>query len=205
MQAPAFGEAQARVLAAGLEDPGEEVASGLATQQVAVDGTLGTLGQAPAAVEQFSNLGARAVAQQHFANTSVIRAAEHQQLGEQIDYRVSLPRPAAETVQREMGGVWIRAAETSALAMAGAGGASHQIAEAVGAFGQTLSDGGSVTDAVEAGRIAAGSTAGWSAARAAMIDTRLAQIGGYGLTPAQVALYREASDSTLFAFAPSAE
>jgi len=38
-----------------------------------------------------------------------------------------------------------------------------------------------------------------------MIDTRLAQIEGYGLTPAQVALYREASESTLFAFAPSPE
>ena len=60
-------------------------------------------------------------------------------------------------------------------------------------------------EAVESGRIAAGSAAGWSAARAAMIDTRLAQVEGYGLTAAQVALYREASESTLFAFAPSAE
>ena len=118
---------------------------------------------------------------------------------------MSLPRPAAEIVQREMGGVWIRAAETGALAVAGAEGMRHQIAGAVDAFGQTLSNGGSVAEAVKAGRAAAGSAAGWSAARAAMIDTRLVQIAGYGLTSAQVALYREASESTLFAFAPSAE
>lgn len=135
---------------------------------------------------------------------NAIRAEEHQRLGEEMAYRVSLPRPAAEVVQREMGGLWIRAAETGALAVAGAEVVSRRVSGAVGAFGQTLSQGGSLAEAVEAGRAAAGSAAGWSAARAAMIDTRLAQIGGYGLTPAQVALYREASESTLLAVAPSA-
>ncbi|WP_222932393.1 conjugal transfer protein TraG N-terminal domain-containing protein [Allochromatium humboldtianum] len=201
---PRFGEAQTRVVGAGLQDPGPAVVAGLARQRVAADGTIQTLGQAPASVGQLANAGEDAVAQQHLADMNAIRAEEHQRLGEEMAYRVSLPRPAAEAVQREMGGLWIRAAETGALAIAGAGGVSQQVSGAVGAFGQTLSQGGSLAEAVEAGRAAAGSAAGWSAARAAMIDTRLAQIGGYGLTPAQVALYREASESTLLAVAPSA-
>ncbi|NEX19885.1 conjugal transfer protein TraG [Thiorhodococcus mannitoliphagus] len=202
---PAFGGARGRVVAAGMQDPGTMVAAELMAQRVAADGMIETLGQAPASVEQFSSGGTAAVAQQHRANTSVIRADTHQRLGEEIADRASLPRPAAEIVQREMGGVWIRAAETGALAVAGAEGVSHQITESVGAFGQTLSSGGSLAEAMDAGRAAAGSVAGWSAARAAMIDMRLAQIEGYGLTSAQVALYREASESTLFAFAPSAD
>ncbi|EGV32639.1 TraG domain-containing protein [Thiorhodococcus drewsii AZ1] len=205
MQGPVFGGAQARVAAVGVQDPGQEVMSGLTTQRVAADGTIRMLGEAPAAVKQFASGGAAAVAQQHLANMSAIRADAHQQLGEEIAYRVFLPRPAAETVQREMGGLWIRAAETGALAVAGAEGVGQQIAGAVGAFGQTLSNGGSVAEAVESGRVAAGSAAGWSAARAAMIDTRMAQIEGYGLTPAQVAFYREASESSLFAFPPGTE
>ena len=205
MQVPAFGGTRGRVAAAGLQDPGPAVAAGLMEQQVAADGTIEMLAQAPAAVEQFSSGGAAAVAQQHRANTNSIRADAHQRLGEEIADRVSLPRPAAEIVQREMGGMWIRAAETGALAVAGAEGMRNQVAGAVDAFGQTLSSGGSLAEAVDAGRAAAGSVAGWSAARAAMIDTRLAQIEGYGLTSAQAALYREASESTLFAFAPSAD
>ncbi|NEV60392.1 conjugal transfer protein TraG N-terminal domain-containing protein [Thiorhodococcus minor] len=205
MHVPAFGGTRGRVVAAGVQDPGPAVAAGLMEQRVAADGTIETLGQAPAAVEQFSSGGAAAVAQQHRANTNTIRADTHQRLGEEIADRASLPRPAAELVQREMGGMWIRAAETGALAVAGAEGMRNQVAGAVDAFGQTLSSGGSLAEAMDAGRAAAGSVAGWSAARAAMIDMRLAQIEGYGLTSAQVALYREASESTLFAFAPSAD
>lgn len=205
MPTPAFGGAYARIAAAGLQDPEHAVVAGLAAQRVAADGTIRTLGQAPTRVEQFASDGTGAVAQQHLANTSAIHADAHQRFGEEIAYRVSLPQPAAETVQREMGGLWIRAAETGALVVAGVGGVRQQIGDAVGAFGQTLSNGGNLVEAVESGRIAAGSAAGWSAARAAMIDIRLAQVEGYGLTAAQVALYREASESTLFAFAPSAE
>ncbi|AFL73584.1 conjugal transfer protein TraG N-terminal domain-containing protein, partial [Thiocystis violascens] len=205
MSMPAFGGTQSRVLAASVPAPRAAVVAGLAVQRVAADGTIRMLEAAPAAVEPFARGGATAVGQQHRTNTNVIRAEEHQRLSEAINDRVALPRPAAETVQREMGGLWIRAAETGALVVTGAGGASQQIVEAVGAFGQTLSTGGSVAEAVAAGRAAAGSTAGWSAARTAMIDTRLTQIEGFGLTQAQVTLYREASDSTLFAFAPSAE
>jgi len=204
-QVPAFGVARGRFDAAGVSDPGPTVVAGLMAQRVAADGTVKTLEQAPTRIEPFASGGAAAVAQQHRINTNLIRADEHQRLAEEIAYRVSLPRPAAETVQREMGGLWIRAAESGALAVAGAEGMRGQIAGAVGAFGQTLSRGGSVTEAVEAGRGAAGSVDGWTVARTTMIDTRLTQIEGYGLSPAQVALYREASESTLFAFAPSSE
>ncbi|EGV28152.1 TraG domain-containing protein [Thiorhodococcus drewsii AZ1] len=204
-QVPAFGVARGRFDAAGVSDPGPMVVAGLMAQRVAADGTVSVLEQAPTRIEPFANGGAAAVAHQHRVNTNLIRADEHQRLAEEIAYRVSLPRPAAETVQREMGGLWIRAAESGALAVAGAEGMRGQIAGAFGAFGQTLSRGGSVAEAVEAGRDAAGSVAGWTAARTTMIDTRLAQIKGYGLSLAQVALYREASESTLFAFAPSSE
>jgi conjugal transfer mating pair stabilization protein TraG len=200
-----WGATRTSVTAAGLRDPGSQVTTGLAAQRIAADGTVTMLRQAPAGVEQFAHAGGEAVAQQHMLNANTIHAETQRHLGAQIAERATLPRPAAETVQQELGGLWIRLAETGALAAAGTRGVSDQVTGAVIAFGQTLTAGEDFSTAVAAGRAAAGSEAGWNEARTAMIESRMSQIADYGLTPTQVDLYRAASESSLFGFLPSPE
>ena len=203
-RSPPVGEARAAVDAANLHDPRPEILSGLATMRVNADGTVARVANAPAMVESVGVAARQSVADQGILQANQLRAQQRTQLAQEIAFEAQLPRTAAKTAQQELGGLMIQLAETGALIGAGTAGVSGQATAAVSAFGQARMDGDSLDEAIRAGREAAGSTQGWSEARQAMIDTRLAEVADVGLTAAQTDLYRTASETSLFAFAPSA-
>jgi len=95
-----------------------------------------------------------------------------------------LPRPYPQIAADEVGGFLTKFAQSGALARAGLGGIVEK-------FGETLEQSGSKLEALqEAG-------GGWQEARDALIDTRMDQVQGYGLTDAQMAFFRAASESFL--------
>ncbi|MBK1717223.1 conjugal transfer protein TraG N-terminal domain-containing protein [Thiocystis violacea] len=200
---PSFGAAQAEFGAADPHDPRPEVMAGLGAMRVKADGTIARVAQAPAMVESVGFAARQSVADQGILQANDLRAQQRDQLAQAIAVQAQWPRTPAKTAQQELGGLMIQLAETGALIGAGATGVSSQVAAAVGAFGQTRMDGGSLDDAIRAGRDAAGSELGWSEARQAMLETRLAQVAGFGLTPAQTDLYRAASETSWFAAVPS--
>ena len=84
-----------------------------------------------------------------------------------------------------------------ALVGAGVGGVASQTAAGAQAFAGALRDGQGIGAAVQAGRTAAGSEAGWTGARDAMVDARMNQISSYGLSPAQEQLYRTSTETVI--------
>ncbi|NEV65198.1 conjugal transfer protein TraG N-terminal domain-containing protein [Thiorhodococcus minor] len=203
-QSPSMGGARAEVGAAGLHDPRPEILSGLAAMRVNADGTIARVANAPAMVDSVGVAARQSVADQGILQANQLRAQQRTQLAQQMAFQAQLPRTAAKTAQQELGGLMIQLAETGALIGAGTGGVSNQVTAAISAFGQARMDGGSLDAAIRAGRDAAGSEPGWIEARQAMIDTRLAEVADVGLSAAQTDLYRAASETSLFALAPSA-
>ena len=92
----------------------------------------------------------------------------------------SYPRIAAE----EVGGLLTKFVRSGALARAGVSGIVEK-------YGQELEK---TRNPIEAMRAVG---AGWQEAREAIIETRLEQVRGYGLTDAQTAFFRAATESLL--------
>jgi conjugal transfer mating pair stabilization protein TraG len=102
-----------------------------------------------------------------------------------------LPRPYPQIAADEIGGFLTKFSESGALARAGLSGIVEK-------FGETLKETRNPLEALKA----AGS--GWEHARDALIDTRMDQVRGYGLTDEQMAFYRAALGDMLPTVLPGA-
>ncbi|NEV61616.1 conjugal transfer protein TraG N-terminal domain-containing protein [Thiorhodococcus minor] len=203
---PALGDERMEVATAGVQDNRDQVASALRTLRVEADGTIARVMTGPEQVETFAAGARQSVADQGTIRTNQLRAERQAELLETIDQRVQLPAPIARTVQEHVGGLMLQLGESGALAQAGAMGLAGQAsanAQAALAYGHALVNGSGWDTARAAGEAAAGGEQGWTRARETMVEARLAKVAGYGLTAAQTELYRTASQTSLFAFAPS--
>jgi conjugal transfer mating pair stabilization protein TraG len=113
-----------------------------------------------------------------------VREQKRDRYAEMLREQAILPRPYPQIAADEVGGFLTKFSQSGALARAGLGGI-------VESFGETLIETRDVGEALEA----AGS--GWQEARDALIDTRMNQVQGYGLTDLQMAFFRAASESFL--------
>ncbi len=112
-----------------------------------------------------------------------MRAQKRDQYAQLIKEQATLPRPYPQIAADEIGGFLTKFAQSGALARAGLNGIVEK-------FGRnSLSETGSKLEALEA----AGS--GWQEAREALIETRMAQVRGYGLTDEQMTYFRAANES----------
>jgi conjugal transfer mating pair stabilization protein TraG len=102
-----------------------------------------------------------------------------------------LPRPYPQIAADEIGGLVTGLLESGALARAGIGGLASDGPGDIRTFAETLSETGSVEEALRA----AGS--GWQKGRDLLIAARMDQVRGYGLTDAQMDVYREAINDLL--------
>jgi conjugal transfer mating pair stabilization protein TraG len=120
------------------------------------------------------------------------REQKRNQYAEILREQAMLPRPYPQIAADEIGGFLTKFSQSGALARAGLGGlAEDGLSGIVTKFGERLIETGDVGEAVEA----AGS--GWQDARDALIDTRMDQVRGYGLTDLQMAYFRATSESLL--------
>jgi len=111
-----------------------------------------------------------------------LQAQKRDQYAQLLREQAMLPRPSAQIAADEVGGLLRKFAQSGALASAGLGGIMDRFAETyreTGDLGQALS--------------AAGGS--WQTARDALIDTRMAQVQGYGLTGEQMAFFRSAHEA----------
>jgi conjugal transfer mating pair stabilization protein TraG len=113
-----------------------------------------------------------------------VREQKRDQYAEMLREQAMLPRPYPQIAADEIGGFLTKFAQSGALARAGLGGILEKLADAYGKTG----------DWDEALTAAGG---GWQEARDALIDTRMDQVQGYGLTDVQMAFFRAASESFL--------
>jgi len=192
---PAFGNTRTAVEGAQLRDVRQDTP----TLQDQLDAHGRGVADAwdPGAVDRFGAGAQQAVSGFRSDGQTALRAGKQDQLGAIIDQHAGLPRPAAQIAHHAAGGLLVQMAESGALARTGVAGVAHEVIAVTKAFGQTLLDGGDFKEAVVAGRPAAGSEQGWSGARKAMIEARMQQVAGFGLTDAQQQLFRAATDSML--------
>jgi conjugal transfer mating pair stabilization protein TraG len=200
-RAPAYGDARGVVDGVGLRDP-RGAAARLGGSIEAHRGLVERQYD-PSAVDRFQEAAQAGASDRFEAEQARLREERRDQLGATIDERAILPRSTAQGVHNELGGLLVQMAESGVLVRAGAAAAVDQTVAALKTFGTTLSSGAGLGAALQAGRDAAGGAPGWADARAALIEARIQQIAGYGLTDAQQTLFREATDS-LFAAGPSA-
>jgi conjugal transfer mating pair stabilization protein TraG len=92
-----------------------------------------------------------------------------------------LPRPYTQIAADEVGGFLTKFSQSGALARAGLSGIVEK-------FGKTFEETGSVSEALQ------GTGSGWQEARDALIDTRMDQVRGYGLTDAQMDFFRATNE-----------
>jgi conjugal transfer mating pair stabilization protein TraG len=181
-EAPAFDSTGATVRGAGLSDP-RPAADSLgpaveAHQQMTQDRYDPTeVGRAhlrdKGRVEEFSSrLG------------EGLHADKREMYAARITERARLPRPTAQFIAQELGGLATQASQAPGMVARGTAGALTRFAE-------TLLSSGSIPRAIDA------AGGGWAQARGAMIDTRLAQVERIGLTPTQMAVYRGALNTVL--------
>ena len=193
--APGFGGAQSQVEGAGLRDIRPETAG--VPGQVSEHGDATHQAWNPGAVDRFVQGARTEVAASAGQAQGALRSEKQSRLGAIIEQHAALPRSAAQMAQNEAGGLLAQAAESVALAGAGVGGVASQTAAGAQAFAGALRDGQGISAAVQAGRAAAGSEAGWTATRDAMVDARMNQISSYGLSPAQEQLYRTSTETVI--------
>jgi conjugal transfer mating pair stabilization protein TraG len=112
-----------------------------------------------------------------------MHAQKREQYAQLIKEQATLPRPYPQIAADEIGGFLTKFAQSGALTRAGVSGIVEN-------FGETLR-----SEGIEAALKTAGS--GWKEARDALIDTRMDQVQGYGLTDVQMAFFRAASESFL--------
>ena len=202
-QGPAQGAVRAAVAGAGVQDVRGAVGAGLASMRVNADGTISQVAQGRDAVTTFATNAGAAVSNQGAGWNRQLHGEQRALLADDIRQEAKLPRPAARAAQHETGGLMIQTGEALALVGTSTNAEIDHWGAGLQAFGASLVETGDPGAAWEAGVQAAGSVPNWEQARQAMIDTRLDQVAGHGLTPAQTGLYREAS-ANLFAALPSA-
>jgi len=203
---PGLGSVQTEITAAGIRDNRGQVSAALSTLRVNADGTISQVTTGSEQVEIFAAGARQAVSEQVIIQTNQLRAERQAELLETIAQRTQLPPPIARSVQEQVGGLMIQLGESVALAQTGAKGLAAQTsatAQAALAYGNALLHGSSWDAARAAGEAASGGEQGWTRARQMMVEARLDAVAGFGLTAAQTDLYRSASQTSLFAFAPS--
>ncbi len=178
-QAPGLGEARADVRAGHLHDPRAQT-SGLsddvATHQ---DVTRGRYD--PTEVDRSHERHREDASAFAAGSAGDLHAQKRDQYAQLLREQAMLPRPSAQVAADEVGGLLTKYAQSGALASAGLGDIMDRFAETyreTGDLGQALGAAGS----------------GWGAARDALIDTRMAQVQGYGLTDEQMAFFRSAHE-----------
>jgi conjugal transfer mating pair stabilization protein TraG len=113
-----------------------------------------------------------------------VREQKRDQYAEMLREQAMLPRPYPQIAADEIGGFLTKFSQSGALTRAGLGGIVEKLADAyrkTGDWDQALTAAGS----------------GWQEARDALIDTRMDQVRGYGLTDPQMAFFRAVSESFL--------
>jgi murein DD-endopeptidase MepM/ murein hydrolase activator NlpD len=193
--APDFGDTQSQVEGAGLRDIQPDTAG--VPGQVSEHGDATRQAWNPGAVDRFAQGARNEVATSAGQAQGALRSQKQSRLGALIEQHAALPRTTAQVAQNEAGGLLAQAAESVALVGAGIGGVASQTAAGAQAFAGALRNGQGIGAAVQAGRAAAGSEAGWTGAREAMVDARMNQIASYGLSPAQAQLYRTSTESVI--------
>ncbi len=122
--------------------------------------------------------------------SGAMRSQKREQYAQLLGEQAMLPRPYPQIAADEVGGFLMKFSQSGALARAGLSGlAEDGISGIVEKFGETYKRTGDWDQAVSA----AGS--GWQEARDALIDTRMDQVRGYGLTDEQMAFFRAANES----------
>jgi conjugal transfer mating pair stabilization protein TraG len=119
-----------------------------------------------------------------------MRSQKREQYAQVLREQAMLPRPYPQIAADEVGGFLTKFSQSGALARAGLSGlAEDGLSGIVGRFGETLKETDDKWEAMKA----AGS--GWQEARDALINTRVDQVRGYGLTDEQMAFFRAANES----------
>ena len=180
--APATGDVRRAVDGAHLYDPRDQ--TGGLRQEVEGHRHLIDEWYDPTAVDraharqraESEAFGGNAAGELHGQKRAHFEALLHQQ--------ATLPRSYPRIAAEEVGGVLTKLVQSGALARTGLGASVER-------FAQSLIETGSERKALEA----AGS--GWREARETLIETRLAQVKGYGLTDQQLAFFRAATESWL--------
>jgi len=187
-EVPGYGGAQSAVNARNLRDPRAQTA-GLRSE-VADHGRLTSDRYDPAEVDRSHERHRGDAAAFGNGSTGDVRAQKRDQYAQLLREQAMLPRPYAQIAADEVGGFLTKFSQSGALARAGLSGlAEDGLSGIVGRFGETLKETGDKWEALKA----AGS--GWQEARNILIDTRMDQVRGYGLTDEQMAFFRAASES----------
>jgi conjugal transfer mating pair stabilization protein TraG len=128
-----------------------------------------------------------------------VRAQKRDHYAQLLREQAMLPRPYPQIVADEIGGFLTKFAQSGALARAGLSGLGEDgPGGIVTKFGETLIETRDMGEALEA----AGS--GWQEARNALIETRMDQVRGYGLTDEQMSYYSAALGDMLPTVLPGA-
>jgi conjugal transfer mating pair stabilization protein TraG len=179
---PAHGAAGAAVNGANLRDPRSET-EGL-PNEVADHRRLTRERYDPTEVDRSHGRHRGEAAAFGVGASQDMRAQKREQYAQIIKEQATLPRPYPQVAAHEIGGLVTGLLESGALARAGLGGIVEKLADAyrkTGDWGEALTAAGS----------------GWQEARDALINTRMDQVQGYGLTDVQMAFFRAASESFL--------
>jgi conjugal transfer mating pair stabilization protein TraG len=181
-QAPAPGHAQAAVEAAPPSDP-RTSAAGLRAE-VGAHRRLTQETYDPTEVERAQARHRQETSGFGSSAAAALRAEKRTHYAELLREQAMLPRPYPRIAAEEVGGLLTKFVQSGALARTGLGSIVQQVAE-------TYQRTGDWRQAIDAGG------SGWREARQALIDTRLAQVAGYGLTNAQMDFFRAATESWL--------
>jgi len=181
-QVPGHGGAQAAVNAENLRDPRAQT-SGL-SGEVADHRRMTSDRYDPTEVDRSHQRHRGDAAAFGHGPMSDVRSQKRDHYVQLLREQAMLPRPYAQIAADEVGGFLTKFAQSSALARSG-------LSAIVERFAQTYARTGDRDQAVST----AGS--GWQEARDALIDTRMDQVRGYGLTDQQMAFFRAANESFL--------
>jgi conjugal transfer mating pair stabilization protein TraG len=188
--APAFGGVRTDVEGAGLRDPGSQAAG--VRGQVEAHQQLTRERYDPTEVDRAQARQREESAAFGARSGGALRADKRAHYAELLREEALLPRPYPQIAADEVGGFLTKFAQSGALARAGLRGLA---ADGIGDIWTKAANTYAATGDWGAALEAAGS--GWQEARTALIDTRLEQVKGYGLTAPQLAFFRAATESLL--------
>ena len=179
---PGYGGVQAEVSTGNLGDPRGQT-SGL-NSEVADHGRLTSERYDPTEVDRSHERHRGSAAAFGGGARGDVRSQKRDQYAQLLREQAMLPRPYAQIAADEVGGFLTKFAQSGALARAGLSGIVEK-------YGKTLEETGSNLEALK------GAGSGWQEARDALIETRMDQVRGYGLTNEQMAFFRAANESFL--------
>jgi conjugal transfer mating pair stabilization protein TraG len=187
---PGYGGAQAEVSTGNLRDPRAQTSS--LSGEVADHRSVTSDRYDPTEVDRSHQRHRGDAAAFGHGSMSDVRSQKRDHYAQLLREQAMLPRPYAQIAADEIGGFLTKFSQSGALARAGLSGlAEDGLSSIVGRFGETLKESGDKWEALKA----AGS--GWQQARDVLIDTRMDQVWGYGLTDEQMAFFRAANESFL--------